>query len=104
MYTIKYYDHRGDAQTVTCSAFEDAERIAAFIAELHNVEVVLNDGHYDRLFGTLRVGQVVRYINAVPRIGEWWIGRCYGNDVYRIDSVTEFCDMVHRSQLIVDAK
>lgn len=35
MYRITYVDHRYDLQEVTCSAYEDAERIAQFIADMY---------------------------------------------------------------------
>jgi hypothetical protein len=52
-YRITYTDHRRDEQEVRCSAFEDAEKIAKFLADLYG-HVCLVDGellwvyHHDR--------------------------------------------------------
>ena len=48
-YKITYISNTGEDRTVQCNNFEDAERIAQFIANMSLVsEVVLNDGFYNR--------------------------------------------------------
>jgi hypothetical protein len=42
-YRITYTDHRRDEQEVCCSAFEDAEKIAQFLADLYD-RASLSDG------------------------------------------------------------
>jgi hypothetical protein len=42
-YRITYTDHRRDEQEVRCSAFEDAEKIAKFLADLYGY-ASLSDG------------------------------------------------------------
>lgn len=46
-YIIQYVDHRRDPQRVNCSAFEDAEAIAQFIANRYG-KCTLFDGTYSR--------------------------------------------------------
>jgi hypothetical protein len=50
MYQILYVDHRNDNQIVDCSAFEDAEIIAQFLADTYNRKVELHDGYVDRYY------------------------------------------------------
>lgn len=50
MYKINYIDNTGDAQAVTCSDFEDAESIAAFISTLYQGIVYMSDETYIRKY------------------------------------------------------
>lgn len=55
-YKISYVDYRGNEQEAHCSAFEDAERIAQFLADVHNCVVSLDDGAYTRKFQPTKAG------------------------------------------------
>lgn len=50
MYRIEYDDFRGDSHSVECSSFEDAEKIAAFLSDLHRQDAKLSDEFYVRVY------------------------------------------------------
>lgn len=51
-YKITYTAYRGEERCVMCNNFEDAEKIAAFIAQIPLVQyVVLSDGDYETHYG-----------------------------------------------------
>jgi hypothetical protein len=57
-YIITYTDHRGDAQEVRCSSFEDAESIAVFLSDMRPQcgRVTLTDGDFNWMFNITASG------------------------------------------------
>jgi len=56
MYTITYTDNSGDDQIITLSNWQDAEKVAAYLATLPlYTNVILTDGFRDLNYSTLQI-------------------------------------------------